>query len=94
MIITFAGRLFQVGGSTHMSTHESNTETAREDVKQKFSCCDVMWTLSLGFYQPQIYKNPHSHSSDDVIKLQLHYLREKKKLDTAVSEFISIFIFA
>ena len=54
---------------------------------------------SLGFYQAQISKNPKlltfiPRTSDDVLKLYLYYLRKKKKLDTAASEFILIFIFA
>ena len=71
----------------HSHANKSNTVTAKEDTKRKFSYYNVIWALISWFYQAQISKNPKlltviPRTSDDGLKF-----------DTAAPEFISIFIF-
>ena len=62
--IKFVGRLLS-GGWQYSLANESNTATAKEDVKQKFSCSDVNWTLISWFLSSSTFSESsttHSHS--------------------------------
>ena len=62
--ITFVGRLLP-GRWQCSHAHKSNTVTAKDDVKQRFSCCDVIWTLIFRFLLSSNFWEfliPHSHS--------------------------------
>ena len=47
--ITFVGRLLS-GGWQFSHANERNTVIAKEDIKQMFSCCNVIWTLTSWFF--------------------------------------------
>ena len=95
--IIFAVRLS--GGWQYSQANKSNTVTAKEDVKQTFSCCNVIWALISWFlWRSNFYesKTSHSHSKNKWWRTQVVIIlsEKEKKLDAAAPEFILIFIFA
>ena len=66
MRITFVGRLLPVGWQ-YSHANQSDTANPKEDVKQKFFCCDVIWTLISWFLSSSNFwesLTPHSHSKN------------------------------
>ena len=64
--ITFVDRLLS-GGWKYWHANDSNTVTGKKDVKQKFSCCDVVWTLMFLFLSSSNFwewLTPYSHSKN------------------------------
>ena len=65
--------------------NESNTVTAKEDVKQNFPCCNVIWTLISWFLSGSYFwesLTPHIHSKNKWWPAQVVIILYKKEKET------------
>ena len=76
------------GGWQYSHANERNTVTVKEDVKQKFSCCSIIWTLDLlVFIKLNFLRSltPHSHSRNKWWLTQVVIILPEKEKKTGCS---------